>query len=431
MRIRIRLAEAPPRPWSTLTLFTTAMILSMVDRFAIGVLVEPLRTDLGLSDIQIGLLQGAAFSVFYAGFGLPLGRMADVVNRKWLIIAGLLLWSIATAASGLATGFLGLFIMRMAVGIGEASLSPSAISIFGDLFSADRFGKAVGIYQSGQVFGSGIAFLGVGAIFAAFATGAMIPEGLEAWRATFFTIGMLGVVLALLIIIVVREPKRAKVDKPMPLRQVIRELNAGREIYGPLIGLYTLASCLGYGFAGWTPAFLAREFGLAPGSAGALFGSIMLSFGVLGPLAAGFISDRAVSRSWRQGAYPAIVGTFALAGIGAIAFLTGSLSIVLVGIAILAFGFTASFAMAMIELQRVAPPDMRGMITALALLAAALAGISIGPLIVPVISKFAFSGELGPALALTCFSIAIASALLALAFGRRHFIAQGTSTEPT
>ncbi|MEO1406863.1 MAG: MFS transporter, partial [Pseudomonadota bacterium] len=124
-----------PRAWWILGLLSFTYLFSFIDRFAVSLLVELIRMDLGLSDVQLGALQGLAFALFYAIAGLPLGRIADLHNRKYLIIGGLLIWSMATALSGLAQGFAALFLLRALVGIGEASLTPSAVSMFGDVFA--------------------------------------------------------------------------------------------------------------------------------------------------------------------------------------------------------------------------------------------------------------------------------------------------------
>ena len=122
------------RAWWTLGLLTAAYVLSFVDRLIVTVVVEPLKADLLLSDVQISLLQGAAFAIFYAIMGVPLGRLADIANRRWLIAAGILLWSMATTLCGLSTTFGAIFMARILVGIGEAVLSPAAYSMFADAF---------------------------------------------------------------------------------------------------------------------------------------------------------------------------------------------------------------------------------------------------------------------------------------------------------
>lgn len=389
--------------WTTLTLLTVAYVFSFIDRMAVSVIVEPMRLDLGLSDIQIGLLQGAAFSVFYAVFGLPLGRLADLYNRRLIIIVGLCLWSLATAVSGLASGFALLFLARCLVGVGEASLSPSALSMFADMFSSKKLGRAVGIYTAGSIFGAGIALLVGGAIYSYYASfealRAPFLGEIEAWQATFFAIGLPGLLLAVAIYVFIDEPPRRKREEATPLKSVIRYLIDNWRDFLPLLALYTLPSCLGYAFFGWTVPYLVRSFGLEPGTAGALFGGVMLTAGVAGPIASGFVADFVQTR-YRSITVFHVLGIFYVLGIvgGIGAYLPLPLPVAMAFMAILAFGFTSTFALPMLQLQRRSPARMRGLVTAITLMSGALCGMSLGPLLVPIVSGALFDGMLGPAI---------------------------------
>ena len=134
-----------------------ALLLSFTDRFIINLIVDPIRADLSLSDVQISLLQGIGFAIIYALAGLPCGRIADRVNRRNLIACGVLLWSVATIACGLASDFWSFFGARVAVGLGEAALVPAASSLIIDVFSVRRRGLALGIFSLGATFGTGAA----------------------------------------------------------------------------------------------------------------------------------------------------------------------------------------------------------------------------------------------------------------------------------
>mgnify|MGYP002624586602 CR=1 FL=1 len=145
--------------WGLVILLTIAYVFSFVDRYILGLLVQPIKEDLQLTDFQIGLLLGPAFAIFYATMGLPLGWLADRSRRTWIVGAGVALWSLATAASGLAKSFFHLFVARMAVGVGEATLSPCAMSMIADSFPKDKRGAPIGLYSAALSLGAGFASL--------------------------------------------------------------------------------------------------------------------------------------------------------------------------------------------------------------------------------------------------------------------------------
>ena len=136
------------RAWTMVSLLTPAYVVSFVDRYILGLLIDPIKADLGLSDLQMGLLLGPAFGIFYATMGLPLGFLADRSRRTWIVAAGITIWSAATAFSGLAKNFAQMFVARLSVGVGEATLSPCAMSLISDSFPEDRRGKPIAMYSS-------------------------------------------------------------------------------------------------------------------------------------------------------------------------------------------------------------------------------------------------------------------------------------------
>ena len=190
-------------------LLTVAYVFSFVDRYILGLLIEPIKADLGLSDTQIGLLLGPAFAIFYATMGLPLGWLADRKRRTWIVAAGVALWSFATAASGLAKNFLHLFIARMSVGVGEATLSPCAMSLISDSFPKEKRAKPIAFYTMALSLGAGIASLvSAGVLQWAKSVPAIelpIIGVVAPWQFTFIVVGLPGVLLALLML-TLREP---------------------------------------------------------------------------------------------------------------------------------------------------------------------------------------------------------------------------------
>ena len=198
-----------------LAVLVLVYVFNFLDRQIITVLAEDLKRDLGISDAEIGFLYGTAFAVFYAIFGIPLGRVADMWDRRRLISIGLGFWSLMTAASGLARGFGLLAAARIGVGVGEASASPAAFSLLSDYFPPERRTTALGIYSSGIYIGSGIGIFLGGWILALwqgwYPDPALAPFGLRGWQVAFFIVGLPGLLMALWVR-TLREPVRGLSD---------------------------------------------------------------------------------------------------------------------------------------------------------------------------------------------------------------------------
>ena len=208
-------------------------IFNFIDRQILSILAEDIKADLGISDAQIGFLYGTAFAVFYAVFGIPLGRLADVWVRKSLISIGLAFWSLMTALSGTSKSFVSLAVFRFGVGVGEASASPAAYSTLSDYFPASVRATVIAIYSSGIYIGAGIGLFLGGTIVewwgGSYPDPAAAPFGLKPWQAAFMAVGLPGVVVALWVW-TLREPKRGLSDgidtptHPHPFREAAQEL---------------------------------------------------------------------------------------------------------------------------------------------------------------------------------------------------------------
>ena len=269
-------------------ILTACYVFSLIDRLVINLLVDPIKADLGLSDLQIALIQGPAFAVLYATSGAPLGRLADIVNRRSLAACAIGFWSICTALTGAAGNFLSLALARVGVGVGEAALTPAAYSLFADGVRPDRLGRAISIYTAGGALGSGLALLAGGAIYA-LAEGSSL--GIAPWRVTLFVVALPGVLLALLIMLIVIEPARRDQGARPSVRTVLGHVAQARHFYGWAFLAYAALSTVLYGFMAWAPSLLVRGFDLSPGAAGLRFGSAMLIAGVAGPIIAGWLAD--------------------------------------------------------------------------------------------------------------------------------------------
>ena len=212
-------AGAGPYAWYVAILLAAAHLVSFVDRFVMSLVMEPLKADLGLSDFQLGLLQGTGFVILYTLVALPLGLMADRVNRRNLIVAGIVLWSLATGLCGLAYSFGSLFLARIGVGFGEAALVPAAMSLLAAYFPRRQLGRAVSLFTTGASLGKSTALIGGGAVLAMLvAAGGLTLPGigrLVPWQGTFVVMAVPGFLLAALLL-TLREPPRPAVTTIRP-----------------------------------------------------------------------------------------------------------------------------------------------------------------------------------------------------------------------
>lgn len=260
-------AEASGYSWYVLGVLVVVYILNFIDRQIVSILVVDIQADLGLSNAQMGFLGGAAFGVFYALFGIPLGRLADNWNRVKLLSIGLTLWSAMTVVSGFAKNGAQLGLARMGVGIGEATASPSAYSLISDYFPKRQRATAIAIYSSGLYIGGGVSLF-IGAYIKenwnlAFPGGG--PLGLVGWQAAFLAVGFPGLLVALWVLSL-REPARGKMDgtavamSPSPFRDFVHDLStivppftligAARRGMGALaINLFAAAALGAFAFA--------------------------------------------------------------------------------------------------------------------------------------------------------------------------------------
>lgn len=226
-------AKTPAYAWYVLSVLILVYILNFIDRQVLSILAEDVKRDLDLTDGDIGFLYGTAFGVFYALFGIPLGRLADSWHRVRLMTLGLSLWSIMTAFSGLARNGLMLTGARVGVGIGEATASPAAYSLISDWFPKKRRGLALALYSSGLYLGGGLS-LGLGGLVVenwndAYPVKELAPLGLAGWQAAFMAVGIPGLLLALWVF-TLREPVRGQSegltskDRPHPFKDFFAEL---------------------------------------------------------------------------------------------------------------------------------------------------------------------------------------------------------------
>ncbi|RPE31548.1 sugar phosphate permease [Acinetobacter sp. BIGb0102] len=288
--------------WYVVVICMVAYILSFVDRQILSLMIEPIKQDLMLTDTQFSLLQGLAFSLFYAFMGIPIAALADKKSRIKIISIGIAFWSLATAACGLSKNFIQMFIARLSVGAGEAALSPAFYSIVTDLFPKEKLGRALGLYAIGAFIGSGLAFLIGGYVISLLKNMDMVVlpviGQLKTWQLTFFIVGLPGVLLALVMILTVKEPKRKglKLDQNGQVIQASFKNSIAfikthkKTFFCHFIG-FSFYTMMLYSLLGWAPAFYMRHFGLDASQTGYILGSIILIANTAGALFCGWLID--------------------------------------------------------------------------------------------------------------------------------------------
>jgi MFS family permease len=299
--------EYPSRPyaWTVVAILIVTAVLSYTDRQVLSLLVDPIRGDLDISDTQISLLLGTAFAVIYGIAGIPLGYLADRTSRRNLIFGGISVWSMGTIACGLSHNFAEIFTSRIVVGLGEAALSPAAISLISDYFPPSRRGTAVGLFLSGIAMGNGAAILIGGSVLQAIKLGALAatPLAMQApWREVLLVIGGPGLLWAL-VILLIREPIRRATDSAAASggvgdRSVWRATPWARVL--PIYLVLAAASFVDNAVGAWAPTLLIRNFGRDPAQVGVQLGLLLtLGFGG-GVVLGGVLADRAgASGGWR------------------------------------------------------------------------------------------------------------------------------------
>jgi MFS family permease len=297
---------ARPYAWTVAAILIATAVLSYTDRQVLSLLVDPIRADLRISDTQISLLLGTAFAVIYGIAGIPLGFLADRISRRNLIFAGVCVWSVGTIACGFSHTFGELFASRIVVGLGEAALSPAAISLISDYFPASRRGTAVAFFLSGIAMGSGAAILIGGAVLHGIELGVLNGTPLAAyapWRMVLLVIGGPGLVWALAIL-VIREPVRRATEEAATTGGVgdggaWRTTPWARVV--PIYVVLAAASFVDNAVGAWAPTLLIRDFGRDPAQIGVELGLLLTAGFGGGVLAGGMLADRASSRGgWPQ-----------------------------------------------------------------------------------------------------------------------------------
>ena len=270
--------------WYVVGLLTLANISSFLDRQILALLIVPIKRDLHLSDTKVSLLMGLSFALFYTLFGVIISRLADSTNRRNVIMGGIAMWSLFTALCAGVKNYSQFFLARMGVGVGEATLSPSAYSMISDYFPKRKLGMALSIFSAGIFLGSGLALI-IGSTLVA----SLPQEGrvvvplfgeIYHWQKLFLLIGLPGFVISLLLF-TVKEPLRKGIlrigntqEKKLPLREAFKIVFAHPKTFlGICIGT-AFTAIVTYGCTAWIPTYFYRTFEWPVPKTGFIFGLV-------------------------------------------------------------------------------------------------------------------------------------------------------------
>lgn len=386
--------------WYVVAVLTLANASAFIDRQVLGLLVAPIRRDLGITDTQMGALYGLAFAAFFILLGVPIGRLADRGSRRTIIGAGIAVWSVMTVLCGMARTYEELLLARVGVGIGEAALAAPALSLLADYFPPARRATALSVYALGVFFGAGAANLVGGAVLSRIdQSGALVwplVGQIRPWQSVFVVVGLPGLLIALLMA-TVREPARRETGPDngvFAVREVVRYLRANQRAFVCHTLGYTLFTFVNYAVAAWLPTNLVRTYGWTAAKAGLTLGSLTITVGVLGVVVGGRVADRLLARGYADAKLR--VGIIAaLANLVFGAAFTLAPNAMLAVLALIPYNFFASFAFgaAFAAIQEITPNRMRAQVGAVYFSITTLVGLGLGPTVVGLLTDRAFVND--------------------------------------
>jgi MFS family permease len=403
--------DAPPGAyrWYVLGLLTLTSAFSVADRLVFGILVEDIKVAFTLSDFELGLLGGLAFSLIYVLAGFPAARLADRSTRKNIVAAAISFWSLMTAACGMATGFWTLFLARTGVGVGEGCSGPSSQSLVADYFARHELAKAMGYLTIGASMGTAGGLL----------IGGQLAEMFD-WRWAFALMGMPGVLIGAVIFFTVREPRRGRYAPAgtdmtqLPLGRTIKSLVTNRVFMGLAFG-WAVQIMIGYGLAFWMAPVMLRQFTISTGDVGLYLGLTYFLGGIPGPILGGYVTHWLTLRDERWRAW--LPGLVSLGCVVPLAFsLTAGSFAGFLGWFGLAYGlYVASQAGILSGIQAAVEPASRGFAVAIALFFNNLLGQAVGLAVIGGLSDALTPTQGSSALSVALFGVCLAAGVASLA----------------
>jgi MFS family permease len=386
------------RGWLLVGLLALASVVSQFDRTVINLMVGPIKAEFGLNDTAFGSLQSLAFGIFYVIACIPLGRIADNWSRKHLLALCLGLWSVFAMSSGLARTYWSLFLTRIGVAVGEASLTPAGLSMLSDHFPPERLGRPVAGYLMSAPVGQGLAFIGGGSLLTALAGSDLITTGwlagFEPWQAAFIIVGAPGLLLVPLLLLIPEPVRRGARTEGLSVAETAALIGKMWRALVPMFIGFAMVLLFSYSIAIWTPALLERVHGWNSSQIGWGFGLVLIVFGMTGVIVAGWANDWLAAKGHRDAPLKVAASGFAIggaAGVAAPLMPTGELTLAALSVAMF-FG-QMPFPCAATSLQLIVPNRARAQISAVYVTFTTLVGLGVGPTVIGLMNDFVFGPE--------------------------------------
>jgi len=412
-----------------------AYTLASIDRSILSLMVDPVRADLNLSDFEISLLQGLAFALLFAVVGFPVARLADRKSRRGILAAGITFWCVMTAMCGLASNFTQLFLARMGVGMGEATLTPTSSSIISDYFEPRKRALALSVYYLGYPIGGGLALIIGAAILDALSGMEIIDLGFmglyKPWQAAFFIVGIPGLAIAAMMY-TIREPRRVgviKVDgdredqQQVTLRELSNYIGERRKAYGAMYSAVTLLGVLAYGTVMWYPVFFMRTYGMTASEAGYAYGLMVGITGSLGLISGGFLSRWLGDKGYKDANIRIMIFSTCCKAIPlALAPLMPTAELALLLLVPGTFFGQMSPGVNLAAFHDITPNQMRGQISAIMQFLSNTIGLGMGGILIASITDFGFGDDSALRYSLSIAVVVLIPMILALLFyGLKHY----------
>lgn len=425
-------AQRPHVAWALLGLLLLYYTVAIIDRNAISMVVDPIRAELDISDVQISLILGLAFSSTYSTFGIFMGWLVDRVPRRWVICGGMVLWGAAETACGLAASFMGLFGARMFVGLGESALMPAAHSLISDSFARKDLAKAMSVYSMGSVIGGGLALVIGGAAVDYLSTrgGMSFPfiGHTQPWQSVFLLTGLPTILLAFLIFLVPEPARRrqAVADGPTAKPRIgfAGFMRRNWRLWVIFFGVFGVMNVVNGAMIYWQPAYMSRFFHWRPADYGMALGLISAVAGAAGMLFSGWLVDRMYAGGQKDAPLRYYFwALIASAPLVITAFLAGNVWVFLGLIWVAKFAMINFLGFASAAVQLTTPREFRGRAAGIfTTIVVSLVGAVAGPVIPAAITQYILHDEtqIGLALAITV-AVCVPIALITIVWGRKHF----------
>lgn len=391
----------PPLGAALIGLFalTVTCFFSLLDRQILSLLVQPMKHDLGLTDTEIGTLQGIGFALSYSLMALPFGWMADRFHRFRLITFGMTVWCMATLASGFSDSFTELLIARVFVGAGEAALMPAAYSLLADYFPPHQRGRVFAAYMSAIIAGTGGALVVGGFILKALAGAEAVQLSFlgtfSVWQAAFIIVSLPGLIVAMLLLLLREPPRRDHPQQASERVGLLYYVRRHRHAFFTILTAYSMLALVGYAVNSWAPTLLIRNYGLQPGTSGVVTGIGFLVVGLAGAAVSGILGDRWAIAGRRGGRLPLTYFLW-IAGFPSLFIFgfAGNVSWAVAGY--LCFAFTAGigFVSSSAVIQEMVPGNLRGQMTALWYLFTGIIANGFGPVLTGLLNDKVFGSEM-------------------------------------